>query len=615
MRSAWLFGLAAAVAACGGGAVDPDGGARDPDGRAPRIDGDVTIDPDGAPHIDGDPDAPIPTPDAPEVDPPGTWRSAFFPRDWRPLDDGGAADGMGRYLPDFSYAGYHRGEVRPPIGKPATHTVDASLGDGTTDATAGIQAQITAACTAGGGVVRIPAGTYRVLLPTAASGSVLSITCSNLVVRGDGPTATRILVDDARRLRGKAVFSFNGTGSVYGAAGIATTALAADLTSPTRTFALASAPPFEVGDWIVVRTDLTDAFRAAHQMDEPTSGEPGLWPSDTFHGIHYVRQVTAIAGTTITVDAPLHLPMLLRDAARVYEVPSFLHEVGLESLAIGMKENTTSATSPDAAHDDDFGITGTAGYEVHASRAVAMARTIDGWIDDVDTFLPDGNATGAHVLSVGISFDNSVARVSIDHCDWGRPQYRGGGGNGYLFQLLGTDILVTRSSATNARHGFLINYAASGIVFHEDTVITSRMADDSHRFLAHANLYDQVDLQGGWLQTVNRGTTSTGAGFTGTQHVFWNTHVTTNHATARGCAVESAQWGHGYLIGSSAAAGATATLCPSSTSNGYWASLDPGTPTDTAEGEGMGDTLYPPSLYAAQLARRCAASGLTCPTW
>ena len=114
---------------------------------------------------------------------------------------------------------------------------------------------------------------------------------------------------------------------------------------------------------------------------------------------------------------------------------------------------------------------------------------------------------------------------------------------------------------------------------------------------------------------MHRGTTSTGAGFTGSQHVFWNTHVIANHATARGCAVESAQWGNGYLIGSRAEAGATATLCPSSYSNGYWASLDQGAPTDTAEGEGMGDTLYPPSLYAAQLARRCAASGLTCPSW
>src|SRR5690349_12395188 len=149
MRSAWLVGLAASALACGGGAADPDGGAGDPDGGVPHVDG-ATVDPDGpAPHVDGDPDAPTPTPDAAEVDPPGTWRSAFFPRGWRPLDDGGTADAMGRYLPDFSYAGYHRGEVRPPIGRPATHTVDAALGDGTTDATAGIQAQITAACGAG----------------------------------------------------------------------------------------------------------------------------------------------------------------------------------------------------------------------------------------------------------------------------------------------------------------------------------------------------------------------------------------------------------------------------------------------------------------------------------
>ena len=34
------------------------------------------------------------------------WRSALYPSGWTP----GSTDAEGRGLPDFSYAGYHRGE-------------------------------------------------------------------------------------------------------------------------------------------------------------------------------------------------------------------------------------------------------------------------------------------------------------------------------------------------------------------------------------------------------------------------------------------------------------------------------------------------------------------------
>src|SRR4051794_20950626 len=49
------------------------------------------------------------------ADPPGSWRSAMFPRAWIPADLGGTPDSLGRLLPDFSYAGYHRGEQHPAL--------------------------------------------------------------------------------------------------------------------------------------------------------------------------------------------------------------------------------------------------------------------------------------------------------------------------------------------------------------------------------------------------------------------------------------------------------------------------------------------------------------------
>ncbi len=226
------------------------------------------------------------------------------------------------------------------------------------------------------------------------------------------------------------------------------------------------------------------------------------------------------------------------------------------------------------------------------------------------SFRPTGNATNVHVLSLGMQLAPHAFRVTVRDTELAFPQYRGDGGNGYLFSILGNDALLRDSRAEHARHGFIVNNGSSGVVFLRNTVTDSRYSDDSHRFLAHANLYDNVRLDRAWLQAVNRGSTSGGAGFTATQHVYWNTRVRANHATARGCAIESAQWGYGYLLGSVAETGATARLCPTSYSNSEWAALDQGSPADETESEGR--ELFPASLYEAQLALRCARERIAC---
>jgi hypothetical protein len=555
--------------------------------------------------------------DVDAADPAGSWRSAFFPRGWVPVHAGGSPDAQGRFLPDFSYAGWHFGEQRPPVGAAlgTVHEVDGALGDGSTEATAGIQAAIDATCSGGGGIVHLPAGTFLVRVPAGAT-TVLSVGCSHLVLRGEGPSTTRILFDDPHRARGVAVIGVRGPGSIYDSASTTTWMLAEDLPVETRTFTLASDPGFAVGDTLVVRNDDTDGFRAEHRMDDATSGEVGLWPfgSGGFRGIFYVRTVTGISGREITVDAPLRYPLRTRDLARVYRAPTLLTDVGLEAFSIGMTENLTTIGGAEDTHDDDYTVMGTTGYEVHSSSAITLDRVRDAWIWDVDSFAPAGNTTGAHVLSNGIVLSTGATRVTLSQCDFGRAQYRGGGGNGYLFQLLGNDTLLRDDTATNARHGFIINYASSGNVFRDDAIHSSRLTDDSHRFLAHANLYDRMVLDVAWMSAVNRGTTSTGAGFTATQHVFWGTQMDAIHPTARGCAIESAQFGWGYLIGSSGVTGAMPMLCPMSFTNSYWASLDPGDPTDVVEGEGMAATLFPHSLHQAMLDLRCARDGIDC-TW
>ena len=90
-------------------------------------------------------------------------------------------------IPDFSYAGYHRGEARPPhVAGPIFNVTDfgAVADDGLSDRDA-IQSAITAAETAGGGVVFFPPGSFT-FNTAAAVGSTIRIRGSNVVLRGSG---------------------------------------------------------------------------------------------------------------------------------------------------------------------------------------------------------------------------------------------------------------------------------------------------------------------------------------------------------------------------------------------------------------------------------------------
>jgi len=93
------------------------------------------------------------------------WRSSLYPENWKP----GYKDSVGRFLHDFSYAGYHKAEKEIPyitenivdITKSPYNADNTS----TEDVTSIIQQALDDVGTAGGGVVYLPTGTYRIKTP------------------------------------------------------------------------------------------------------------------------------------------------------------------------------------------------------------------------------------------------------------------------------------------------------------------------------------------------------------------------------------------------------------------------------------------------------------------
>ena len=182
----------------------------------------------------------------------GPWRSALYPDNWTPAQ----TDTGGRFLHDFSYAGYGNGPGLPGEGSKAKFDVTTFGADrtGAADSTAAIQLAIDAAGDAGGGVVFVPAGMYR-------CDGALSITESSIVLRGEGPAKSRVYFTsfEGMAYRGHIMFR----GAVQNGTEIA---LTKDAKNRSFEIACADAGPLVPGADVSLGWTITDAFIAEHGM-------------------------------------------------------------------------------------------------------------------------------------------------------------------------------------------------------------------------------------------------------------------------------------------------------------------------------------------------------------
>lgn len=531
-------------------------------------------------------------------------RSRLYPTNWTPAYRYNSGD-PALFLHDFSYAGYHEGNDPIPTSPTwASRIFDVTDfgaspdGENGSDDTVEIQNALNAAASNGGGTVYLPAGTYRVS-PQGTNRYALWLKSSQTILKGAGSGSTKIfnaspIMNDADG--SKAVIR---VGSVavtgpwdawwYGPE-TNTKKITQDVGNQASTIQVESTSGLSLNQWVVVRADGNANFIADHNMT-------GTWDKANFDGKNVIggpvfyRRIKALntSTNTITLDIPLRYRMLLRWNPRIYQVPSHIGEVGVQGLSIGMKQNDTGGTG-----DEDYDNPGTGAYQMAGSSALLFNRVVYGWAKDVRSYRPTANATkDVHLLSKGIEM-YQTRNVQIEGCYMGKPQYKGGGGNGYLFQLGGQESLITNSTAEYGRHNFTIDRMhASGNVIHKSRASNARLPSDFHRYLSMSNLFDSVSFDGDYLQAVNRGSASLYAGHTTSQSVFWNVTSVSKHPESN-YLVETAQHGYGYVVG---------TKGPSSgvtTSAVHFTSGSNPQPTDWVEGVGQGANLVPQSLYDDQ---------------
>ncbi|MGC0252249.1 DUF7594 domain-containing protein [Pseudactinotalea sp. Z1748] len=529
-----------------------------------------------------------------EPEPPieGPLRSELYPEDWHP----GMIDDEGRFLHDFSYAGYRYGaEVPQSVPGPTfdvTHPRFGADPTGVEDSTQAIQAAIDAAGAAGGGTVHLPPGTFRVA-PQGESRAVLHIGYDDVLLRGAGPDQTRIYNSTAEGMRQSTVVfigpdrdqwqSWHDSEAEQERPAVA---LTQDITEPTRTLHVADAGGFAVGDWVILKADVTEEWLAEHPVEDGQN-----WTPDTFRALVYHRQITAVdeqAGT-VQIDIPTRYTMLMRDGLRLHHHHAPLTGGGIADLSMGARQSDL----PGDDGENDYLDPDTAAYQVHGSSLVTFNNTVDGWVNNVHTFRPQENTRDVHTLSGGVHVWYARS-ITVTDADMRNPQYNGAGGNGYHYHLMGSDSLVRDSYAEGGRHNYLVQAVqGTGNVFLDSHSVDGERASEAHRHLGAANLFDNVSVDGDTFEMRYR-PWSTHAHST-TESVLWN--ISGENCT-RGRLAMSQQFGWGYVIGTTG----TGDCAIIDTPGGQYTE-----PIDHVEHQGLGELLEPRSLYLDQRERRLDA--------
>lgn len=526
-----------------------------------------------------------------------TWRSSLYPENWTP----GYADVEGRFLHDFSYAGYHFGVDTLPVR--ISNIVDVTLSPynadntGSADVTDIIQQAIDD-LPAGGGVIYLPVGTYKLSIPSNRSYGI-RVNKDSVVIRGAGSGLTKIF-NTTTYTRFKRLFLFTGnSNATWTWTGLPYSLMTEDITLPTTQMQVANPGVFSVGDWVVLKNDLTEDFIEEHLC-------AGYWDPAIVRGLLFCRQIKDVNYNTgiLTYDIPTRYPMKQRDNARVQKINNQLKECGIENLAIGSAEHPGTGVA-----EEDYLVEGTVGYEVHDSRMIMFYNSIHCWVKNIHTYKPQSNTGNFHVPSNMLRLHHS-RNITVEDCDLRHPQYEGAGGNGYLYTLTGSDCLVMNCYADDGRHNYSFSeMSSSGNVIYNCIAKNSYLRTDFHRHLSMANLIDNFQADGDNIHAGFR--TAGGDGgyhmYTTTESVFWNTK-SINKYKSEPYVIESRQFKNGYVIG-------TSGLWPNvrlETLTGTQNDIPYDTsPIDFVEGLGLGTTLIPASLYLDQLNKRLQSSYYT----
>lgn len=376
------------------------------------------------------------------------------------------ADGR---LPDFSYAGYHRGERPLPERRPDCSVKDfGAVGDGKTDDSAAFQRAVREAQ---GKVIAIPQGRYVIT-------EIIEIRASGTVLQGAGPQETIIYVPQPlEQIRsnmgattsGRPTSNYSWSGGIILAKGSWDRKTLAKATGAAKrgetTLVVDRTDGFKVGDDVRLVLRDNDQRSLVHHLYAGDPGDIDNLRSVSEEWIARVIQVDQDTGK-ITFDRPLRTDVRQEWQPVLYSARSTTEEIGVEHLSFEFP------VTPYQGHFTELGY-----------NAVAFSGVRNGWVRNVEIRHADSGifVSGANCTVTGAVWTSA------------RQRDRGRNSTGHHgITLGGADHLLSDFDfRTKFIHDITMSRGSTGNV-----VVEGRGEDltfDHHKYANHANLFSDID--------------------------------------------------------------------------------------------------------------------------
>lgn len=460
-------------------------------------------------------------------------------------------------LPDFSYAGYHRGERKLPDRR-ATVSVKAfgARGDGKTDDTKAFQRAIAAAP---GKVIAVLAGRYVIT-------DFLTIRSSGTCLKGAGPDKSvlyfptplnEIKPNWGATTTGRRTSNYSWSGGFVSVAGLPSRQVMATVTAGARrgerALTVSTLSPFRPGqDVRLVMSDTPAQTLATHLY----AGDPGpLKNLGTKAGESLAVRITGGDGRNrrIEFDRPLRTDVRAEWKPTIYAASSSVEEVGIEDLAFEFP------VTPYKGHFTELGY-----------NAIAMRGCRNCWVRNVRIAHADSG--------LFISGTNITMRDIVWESDRQVERHRKATGH-HGVTLGGQDNLLERFEfRTRFMHDITVTNRSAGNVAADGS--GPDICFDHHCYACRANLFTNIDLGEGSRMFQSGGGAALGR-HSGAWETFWCIRARRGQEWPAGWGPEMMN-----LVGVQTAQGSTTDP------DGRWfEAIDP-------------NALEPANLYQAQLQRR-----------
>jgi hypothetical protein len=476
-------------------------------------------------------------------------------------------DERGNRVPDFSNSGYAGGGVAlPSVPTVAMLGPEASGDDGPRIQAALDQLAARPADEKGfRGALLLQKGLYRIATSVV-------VNASGIVLRGEGQgtDGTVLLATGAGQ---RSLVQLRGTGGFMEVAGSRQAITDDYVPVGARSFSVASASGFAVGDTVIVHRPSTQPWIDFVGMDSCTTMDTPYDKEDVNNStcldnpwtpgskdLRFDRIITAIEGNRISVDAPI-VNALEKEfgGGSVYK---YSHPGRISQVAVENMRGDSEFVAPD---DED-----------HGWNFVEIRNATNAWVRDI---------TAVHYGYAAVTVLGNSKWVTVQDSTSFDPVSQITGGRRYTWNVDDSQmVLFQRCTATDGRHDFVQGSNVPGPnVFLAGTAKTAHDDIGPHHRWSAGGLYDGI-VSDRSIRIRNRGNSGTGHGWAGAGIVVWNSKAPT-------ILVQNPPGAVNWAIGCESA----------KMGDGYW--------------DAVGTPVNPKSLYLKQLEERLGADALKAIGW